>query len=123
MPLSEAYGSSPGSCSILSHVICSASAEKNFDPYFTVMNPGEEAAAVKLTYMKGDGDTATQDISVPAGSRATVHPADVLGTGDGPSFDFATRVESTNYTGIVVERPMYFDFDGRPGGHDVVGCF
>ena len=31
----------------------------DFDPYFCIQNPGSAAADVTLTYMKGDGTTAT----------------------------------------------------------------
>ena len=32
----------------------------NFEPYFTIQNPGGSTANVKLTYMKDDGTTQTQ---------------------------------------------------------------
>ncbi|MHB8896048.1 MAG: hypothetical protein ACYC99_12855 [Candidatus Geothermincolia bacterium] len=93
----------------------------NFESYFTVGNPGGTSADVTLTYMKGDGREVTQSIVVPAGSRATVHPADVIGTGDDAAHDFSTQVLCTNGARIVVERPMYFNYNGWTGGHDVMG--
>ncbi|MHB8896297.1 MAG: DUF5719 family protein, partial [Candidatus Geothermincolia bacterium] len=94
-----------------------------FETYFSIENPAKTAASVKITYMKGDGTQKEQAISVPASSRATVHPADVLGVGDDVSHDFSAKVESTNGIGIVAERPMYFNYKGEwPGGHDVVGA-
>ncbi|MFH1148872.1 MAG: YncE family protein [Actinomycetota bacterium] len=92
-----------------------------FDTYFCVQNPGDEDAAVHLTYMMGDGGTREQDISVGANSRQTVNCHDLLGYGDGAAYDFSTKVECTNGQNIVVERPMYFDYHGWTGGHDVVG--
>jgi len=95
----------------------------DFDTYFTIENPGSTAADVTLTYMKGDGTKQTQEIGVPPDSRATVHPADVLGTGNAPSHDFATVVTCTNGAQIVAERPMYFNYNGVwTGGSDVVGA-
>jgi hypothetical protein len=89
-----------------------------FDPYICVLNPGAREA---ITYMLGDDTTRTQVITVGASSRGTVHPSDVLGTGDDAAHDFSAKVECTNGQTIVAERPMYFDFQGWTGGSCVVG--
>ena len=95
----------------------------DFDPYITVENPGVKDASVTFAYMKGDGTTASQSMSVPAASRETVHPPDVLGTGDDASHDFSTVVRCTNGQQIVAERPMYFNYKGAwDGGSDAVGA-
>jgi cysteinyl-tRNA synthetase, unknown class len=94
-----------------------------FDPYICIQNPGDGDAAVTVTYMTGDGTTTPQEISVPAHSRSTVHPSDVLGVGDDAAHDFSARVACTNGQRIVAERPMYFNYNGVwSGGHDVVGA-
>lgn len=93
-----------------------------FDPYLTVQNPGAGIANVTVTYMKGDGGTSAQSLPVPANSRATFHPSDVLGSADDASHDFSCSIVSTNGTGIVAERPTYFDYKGWDGGHDVMGA-
>ena len=99
------------------------STRSDFDSYFTIQNPGGAIADVTLTYMTGVGATRTQNIKVPATSRATVHPADVLGTGNGSAHDFSTVVTCTNGRQVVVERPMYFDYQGAwTGGSDVLGA-
>ena len=96
----------------------------NFDTYITLQNPGENTSSVKLTYLKGDGTTKEQTISVSANSRATVIPRDSLGTGDDAAHDFSTKVETTNDVPIVAERSMYFNYGGKwTGGHCVVGAF
>jgi 2',3'-cyclic-nucleotide 2'-phosphodiesterase (5'-nucleotidase family) len=93
-----------------------------FDPYICIQNPGSKDAGVKITYMKGDGSVNTQEIFVPAHSRFTVHPPDVLGRGDDAAHDFSAKVECTNGQQIMAERPMYFNYKGIwTGGHDVVG--
>jgi hypothetical protein len=99
----------------------------NFDSYITVQNPGGTIADVVLTYMTGTGDIKTQNIRVPATARATLHPADVLGTGDDAAHDFSTIVTCTNGQQIVAERPMYFNYTGPGtyswnGGSDVLGA-
>ena len=90
----------------------------NFETYFTILNAAGAGANVKLTYYRGDGTTKTQTFKIPKRSRATAHPADVLGVGDGKEYDFSTKVECTNGKKIVAERPMYFNFEGKwNGGH------
>ena len=49
-----------------------ATCRPGFDPYFTIQNPGNMDAAVTITYMKGDGTTQNQNISVKKRSRSTV---------------------------------------------------
>jgi hypothetical protein len=94
----------------------------DFDPYFCVQNPGATAADVTLTYMKGDGTTATDQVTVAPNSRSTVSPRTKLGTGNDAAHDFSTKVECTNGQSIIAERPMYFNYNGVwTGGHDVVG--
>jgi hypothetical protein len=94
-----------------------------FDPYLSICNPGQKAAAVTATYHTGDGRTALQTLMVPASSRRTLHPADILGVADDASHDFSTVLECTNGVGIVAERPMYFDYQGKwTGGSDIVGA-
>jgi hypothetical protein len=92
-----------------------------FDPYVCIQNPGSLDAAVKITYMKGDGTTATQTLTVVKNSRSTVKVADKLGVGSDKAHDFSAKVECTNGQTIIAERPMYFNYNGWTGGHDVVG--
>ncbi|HEY5494679.1 MAG TPA: DUF5719 family protein, partial [Candidatus Anoxymicrobiaceae bacterium] len=95
----------------------------NFDPYITIQNAGSAAANIKITYMKGDGTTKVQTLVVPAKSRGTVHPPDVLGVANDAAHDFSSKVECTNGQSIIVERPMYFNYNGVwTGGHDALGA-
>ncbi|MBU4403478.1 MAG: hypothetical protein KJ907_12185, partial [Actinobacteria bacterium] len=54
----------------------------NFDTYLCIQNPGDTEAQVVITYMKGDGTTDTDQVTVAPGSRSTVSPRAKLGTGD-----------------------------------------
>ncbi|RJP31042.1 MAG: hypothetical protein C4536_08890 [Actinobacteria bacterium] len=93
-----------------------------FDPYLTILNPQLANVQVKMTFMRGDGTTAEQLSEVPAHSRFTVFVPNILGRGNDAAHDFSCKVESTGGQGIVVERPMYFDYNGVwTGGSDVVG--
>ncbi|MHB8780734.1 MAG: multicopper oxidase domain-containing protein [Candidatus Geothermincolia bacterium] len=94
----------------------------NFDAFICVQNPGAAPANVTITYMKGDSTTATEDLVIPATSRVTTIPRNTLGTGDDAAHDFSAKVECTNAQDIIAERPMYFNYNGWTGGHDVVGA-
>lgn len=93
-----------------------------FDTYFCVQNPGEQAAAVTLYFLRGTGEIVKRDVSVPPHSRSTVNASDSLGRGDDESHDFSTYIECTNGQGVFVERPMYFDYKGWTGGHTAPGA-
>jgi poly-gamma-glutamate synthesis protein (capsule biosynthesis protein) len=81
-----------------------------FDPYLCIQNPGAAVAGVSITYMLGDGTSRAQALDVGPNSRATVFVKDVLGEGDDPAHDFSATVATTNGTGVIVERPMYFNY-------------
>ncbi len=94
-----------------------------FDPYVCIQNPAGESTSVRVTYMLGDGGTREQFLAVPAGTRATVVVKQVLGEYDDRAHDFSLKVESLTGEGIIVERPMYFAYNGAwTGGHDVLGA-
>ncbi|HEY5532500.1 MAG TPA: hypothetical protein VIK22_10945 [Candidatus Anoxymicrobiaceae bacterium] len=94
----------------------------NFDTYLCLLNPGNSAANVTITYMKGNSTTATENTVVPAHSRGTVSCRQVMGTGNSSAFDFSTRVECTNGQRVIAERPEYFNYNGVwTGGHDAIG--
>jgi cysteinyl-tRNA synthetase len=95
----------------------------NFDAYICVLNPGGSAVEATITYMTGNGTTTPQNVVVPAHSRATVHPVDVLGVGDDAAHDFSAKVECAAGQRIIAERPMYFNYKGEwTGGHNVMGA-
>lgn len=88
-----------------------------FDEYLCIQNPNGVAANVTITYYLQGGGTPivrTQP-AIAANSRYTVSVNSDAGT----NLSLSAQVESDQ--GVVVERPMYFDFFGWTGGHDVVG--
>ncbi len=94
-----------------------------FETYFCLANPGDTRTDVKLTYMKVDGSTASQLVSIPPHTRSTAKPSDVIGVADDISCDFSTLVESTNGVGFLAERPSYFNYrDEWEGGSTDNGC-
>jgi len=93
-----------------------------FDTYLCVGNPTGTAAEVSITYMNALGESAKQQIKVPAGARATISCNDYLKSGASERFDFMTEVKCTSGTSIVVERASYFTYNGVwTGGSDCMG--
>ena len=89
---------------------------EGFEEWISIMNPADTAARVSVEYMPASGENRVQDITVGARSRYTVDVKAFLG----PDQDVSARVTSDK--GVVVERPMYFNYHGVwDGGHTAVG--
>ncbi|MBN1288683.1 MAG: hypothetical protein JXA49_03495 [Actinobacteria bacterium] len=87
-----------------------------FEQWISIMNPGDTAAEVTLTYMFDGGETRVQNLDMSAASRETVMVNDIVG----PNRNVSTKIESTEP--IIAERPMYFNYhDSWPGGHTQAG--
>jgi hypothetical protein len=88
-----------------------------FEEWICIQNPGEEKAALTITYYPEDGSAPiTAKHEVAPNARYTV-----LANADaGPNKAVSARISSDQP--IICERPMYFNFRGMwNGGHDVVG--
>jgi len=85
------------------------------DEYLCIANPGSDPAHVTIMYMLETGSPVSRSIDVEAQKRTTVKVADVVARGHNVS------VQITSDKPVVAERPMYFNYDGWTGGHDVVG--
>ncbi len=67
-------------------------------------------------YPEGGGNPIVKDaFAVPGDSRVTVY----VNVDAGEGLSISAMVASDQP--VIVERPMYFDFFGITGGHDVVG--
>ncbi|MDY6795730.1 MAG: DUF5719 family protein [Actinomycetota bacterium] len=90
-----------------------------FNQWLCLQNPGDATAEVEITYYTQEaGALPARKCSVPGGTRTTV----MVNLDAGSDYQLSTRVRVTSGSGIVVERPMYFDDGpGWDGGHDVVG--
>ena len=93
-----------------------------FDSYLCIQNPGESQADISVTYMKGDGSNQQQLLQLAGKSRTTVKVNDVIGQDDSEASDFSAIIESTNGVSLVVERPMYFDYEGKWSGGSCQGA-
>jgi hypothetical protein len=96
-----------------------------FDEYLTILNPNASPAAVTITYYLGSGGTSVKTLTVPAASRQTVAVHETA-YGVGRGQEVAAKVTTSNGGGIVVERPIYFTYNGSmgavTGGHNAVGA-
>jgi hypothetical protein len=87
----------------------------NFDEYICIGNPGEENAHVTFRFLLESGNPVEYAVDIEAHKRSTVKVADIVGR----NHDVSAQVSSDKP--VVAERPMYFNYNGWTGGHDVVG--
>ncbi len=89
-----------------------------FHEYLSLQNPGNTASTVRIRYMTQEqGELPAREILLPAHSRTTV----MVSLDAGSGYQLSTRVTVISGSPIVVERPIYFDYAGWNGGHDLVG--
>lgn len=89
---------------------------EGFSEYLCIANPEATRAGVEVTYMFDNGQSQRQQLSVAPGSRTTINVNEAVGPWKNVS------VKVTSDSAIVVERPMYFNYHGLTGGHDVQGA-
>jgi Purple acid Phosphatase, N-terminal domain/Calcineurin-like phosphoesterase/Family of unknown function (DUF5719) len=88
-----------------------------FQEYLCLANVTSRDAKAEVTYMFNGQKPQERELQVKAGSRTTVNVNDVVGEGK----EVSARISSQ--TPLVVERPIYFLYQGKwSGGHDVVGA-
>ncbi len=76
-----------------------------FDSWILIANTSPVATAAKVTFMGVDGKIKSTDITIPAGSRYSLHLND-----DVPGhYSVSTLIESKG--SLVVERAMYWDLN------------
>ena len=90
----------------------------DFDQYICISNPGKEKALVTVAPLFASGGAAAR-YEVEAGQRCTV----TLRSDEPVERAYAV----TSDRGVVVERPMYFDYQGMgshgwTGGHCTLGA-
>ncbi len=87
-----------------------------FQEYLTLGNSQATDASVQLVYLFADGNFQAEEMTVPAGSRATID----VNTAAGWDKNVSVRIASDQP--LVAERPMYFSYNGLTGGHNVMGA-
>jgi len=88
-----------------------------FQEWLTLQNPNDVPANVTITYDFRSGGGAVQNLTIGANTRQTVD----VNAAVGPNQEVSATVSADQL--IVAERPMYFNFNGINGGHDVVGAY
>jgi hypothetical protein len=92
-----------------------------FQEYLSIQNPNSSDISVTITYMLGTGANKVQTVPVKAMSRVTVDVNAFVGSNQ----DVSASVTCNDP--MMVERPMYFNYQGSgthlnwTGGHDVIG--
>lgn len=87
-----------------------------FDTWILLYNPGPQAAHADVRLMRDDGYTRSLSLEIPASSRVTLNVDAQEGFS---ACAFSTQVNSNQP--LAVERAMYFDSEGRKGGHTAEG--
>ena len=94
--------------------LAEGSTDWGYDEYVLIENPQAVAADVVLTYMTPAGPVAEPSMSVPGGTRSTVHVNAAL-----PSKDVSVMIASD--IGVVAERSMYWNNGTGKAGHNQIG--
>ena len=93
-----------------------------YDTWICVQNPSAAATDVTLTYMNGDGETATVTQNLAANSRMSKRINDTTDMDN--TSNVSTQVTSSDSVGIIAERVMYWPEGvgvSKTGGHCSVG--
>ena len=92
-----------------------------FDLDVSIANPNASAASATVTFLKQDGTTVVQDITLESMTRRTLHVDGIAGLEDAGGV--STVVTSTSGKPLIVERTMFWDasYYGSHGGTAVDG--
>lgn len=81
-----------------------------FESWVVIQNTGSGDADVSMKYITGSGNNNYQSLTIPSNSREKIFVNDFLGPGQ----DYSVIVSGSNP--IVVERPMYFNYQDKWNG-------
>ena len=87
-----------------------------FETYILVENPNEQGATLRGEYVDSFGSYKQEDYSLAGHSRLTLYLNTIC-----PNSEVSSCIKSTNGVGVVVERSMYFNSNGRDDGHCAQG--
>ena len=89
--------------------------QSGFHEWLCLLNPNDSGTQVRVSYVLGTGDMVNRTYNVDAFQRFTVFVNDEVPAGS----DISIIIDSN--LPVLAERPMYFNFQGWTGGHNVVG--
>jgi hypothetical protein len=81
-----------------------------------VQNPNDAVALVTFSFLTAGGLAGQETVSIGANSRYTL-PVHLYE----PGVDISVRVQAEAGKPVVAVRSMYFDYQGRRGGHAAPG--
>jgi len=87
-----------------------------FETYILIENPNEQGATLRGEYVDSFGSYKQEDYSLAGHSRLTLYLNTIC-----PNSEVSSCIKSTNGVGVVVERSMYFNSNGRDDGHCAQG--
>ena len=87
-----------------------------FETYILVQNPNKEGATLRGEYVNNYGSYKEEYYSLAGYSRLTLNLNAIF-----PNSEVSSCISSTNEVGVVVERSMYFNSNGREDGHATQG--
>ncbi len=87
-----------------------------FDEYLCLLNMSDAGVGADITYTFKDASKQQQHVTIGGTTRLTVYVNSVVGR------DKEVSVQISSQSPIFAERPMYFNYGGWTGGHDVVGA-
>ena len=107
--------------SSVSYTLAEGATGAFFDLDIPIANPNYTATTATVTFLKEDGTTITQDVTLEAMTRRTLHVDSIPGLENAGGV--STVVRSTNGNPLVVERTMFWDAShyGSHGGTAVDG--
>src|SRR5579875_377905 len=92
-----------------------------FQEYLTILNPSTQTANVTVQYLFQGQQAQSKNYTVNASSRFTINVNSELGYPVGGAAQSISAIVTSN-VGVVVERPMYFTYNGIHSGTDVLGA-
>src|SRR5258708_6094650 len=117
----ESLAKAPSSPANTTWYLAEGSAGNSFKEFITILNPSSTATNVSIQYLFPGLPAQTKVHPVPAHTRSTVIVNDDLNIPvTAPQVSISAIV--TSPVPIVVERPMYFNYDKVNSGTDVVGA-
>ena len=117
----------PGPSSQNTFAFAEGYTNSNFAEYLTLQNPNNTVESVAITLF-ADGMVIQETKALAPHSRTTVSVSAIIApiaaayptTPASTAYEVSMDVQALNGT-VVAERPMYFNYNGDPGGTDVIG--
>jgi subtilisin family serine protease len=85
---------------------------RGYQTYILIENPNEQGATLRAEYVDARANYKDEYYNLAGYSRLTLNLNGIY-----PDSEISTSIASTNGVGVIVERSMYFNSNGRNDGH------